>query len=153
MWRLTKAMVEIKSEHWTKDEIRVGVKSWFWVRVELMVWHLSWLDCLKFSGCGFKSHSGQLFIATFRNALVVNTVCLKINVLVSLIISLEFQKMHVRMTIKLKLNLQKSPKKLFLYWDFYQNDIRKNWQCIKFPKSWHNNLNLACDFLILKSCV
>ena len=40
-----------------RDEIGVPVQSWLWEWVELMAW-------TEFSGRGFKSHSGQLSIAT-----------------------------------------------------------------------------------------
>ena len=33
-----KAIVELKLEHWTKEEIRVAVQSWLWVIVELIAW-------------------------------------------------------------------------------------------------------------------
>ena len=31
-------MVEIKSEHWTKDEIEAAAQIGLWVGIELMVW-------------------------------------------------------------------------------------------------------------------
>ena len=68
MWRLTKAITEMKREHWTK--------RWNWSSCTKLALRTSWthgliaqsvdLDHLN----GFKSHPGQLYIATS----VVNTI-------------------------------------------------------------------------------
>ena len=34
-------MAEIKSKHWTKDEMGEAVQYWLWVYVELLTWELS----------------------------------------------------------------------------------------------------------------
>ena len=70
---LTKAMAEMKTEYWTKDEIeqlykegsQCELSSWPDKTVRYSVW-------TKLCGHGFKSHSGQLS----KNALVVNTIWL-----------------------------------------------------------------------------
>ena len=74
--RLTKEKTEMKREHWTK--------RWNWSSCTKLALSASWTHGLiaqsvrasEFSGRGFKSHSGQLSIATSENPSVVNTICI-----------------------------------------------------------------------------
>ena len=78
MWRLTKAMAEMKQEHWKK--------RWNGSRCTKLALSASWTHgliasernteygILNGTGRRFKAHSGQLSAATFKNPSVVNTI-------------------------------------------------------------------------------
>ena len=38
MWQLPKAIAEIKSKHWAKDEIGIALQCQLWVQIELLTW-------------------------------------------------------------------------------------------------------------------
>ena len=55
-----KAMVEMKTKHWTEGEIGVAIDNWLAGQDELMVWYLSLLKSLfhpAFCHCGKKTTS------------------------------------------------------------------------------------------------
>ena len=75
-WWLTKAIAEMKpdTEQTMKSEWLYKVRS----ECELNSWPGSSVGSTiwtEFSGRGFKSHSGQLYMATSTNPSVVNTIC------------------------------------------------------------------------------
>ena len=71
MWRLMKAIVEMKSDTEKKIELKVVVQSWIHEVIEQMIR----ASGTKFSGGVFKfHHSRQLSIATSKNRSVVNTI-------------------------------------------------------------------------------
>ena len=76
-WRMAKSNGWNEMWHWTNDEIGVAVQRWLWMRVnsnpDSSVGQSVWM---RFNGCGFKYHSGQLSIATLENPSVVNTICI-----------------------------------------------------------------------------
>ena len=58
IWWLTKAIVEMKPENWTKAEIGLAVQSWLGVWDEITVsYPVGYQIQTEFSGPGFKSHA------------------------------------------------------------------------------------------------
>ena len=56
MWRLAKAMAEMKSEHYAKGEIGVAEQNWLSTsRTNGLSWLILWT---KFRGRGFESYLG-----------------------------------------------------------------------------------------------